>query len=119
MLVVEDDPLLWNALRARAAARGWDVVVCTDGNQGLDMLGSRKFDVVLLDLVLPGRDGYSLLAERAKTVNGATPVIVLTNLRQPEHLDRAIKLGAAGCLVKSQVSLQTLLMNVEEYAKKR
>ena len=113
ILIVEDDKLLWNALYAKLTQSGYDATVCVDGQQAIDALTKDKYDLILLDLILPLKDGYAVLTEKAKGTNKETPVIVITNLRNPEHLSRARELGARDCYVKSQISLNVVIANIQ------
>ncbi len=112
ILIVEDDKLLWNAVYAKLTQSGYDATVCSDGQQAIDMLKQELFDLIFLDLVLPLKDGYAVLTEKAKGNNKDTPVIVVTNLRKPEHLARAKELGARDCYVKSHISINVLMANI-------
>jgi CheY-like chemotaxis protein len=102
VLVVEDDRSIQMVLEL-VLTRGskCEVVVASEGPEGLAKIEEHKPDLVLLDLMLPGMDGFEI-CERAKA-NEATrhiPIIFLTAQPQPSAVARAMALGAAGYIVK-------------------
>ena len=111
VLIVEDDPLLWKALNSRLQSK-FSLTYCSDGESAVAELGKQQFDILLLDLVLPKKDGFAVLSEKAHTRNQNTPAIVITNLREEQHLKRAIALGAVECFVKAQLSLRALMERI-------
>jgi two-component system, OmpR family, response regulator len=113
VLLVEDDKLLWTFLQAQLSGKGgFDVTVCTDGQQAVDALVAQKFDIALLDLVLPGKDGFAILKEKQDTQNKDIPVFVVTNLRSDEHMNRAIELGAKRFYPKAMISVSSLIDDI-------
>lgn len=114
VLIVEDEKALARALQLKLTAAGFIVAVALDGDEGLAQLAEQKFDVILLDLVMPKRDGFSMLQEM-KAKNNKTPVIVSSNLSQQEDIDRAKNLGAVDFYVKSDTSLVEIIEKVKAY----
>ena len=102
VLVVEDDRSIQMVLElVLTRVAKCEVLLASDGPSGLAMIQQHKPDVVLLDLMLPGIDGFEI-CERSKN-NEATrdiPIIFLTAQPQPSSVARAMSLGAAGYLVK-------------------
>ena len=99
ILVVEDEPKVAEPLRSGLAAEGHDVVIAGDGEEGFFQLSRSRFDVVILDRMLPGREGLEIL--RAARAGGVrTPVLVLT--AKDAVADRVLGLesGADDYLVK-------------------
>jgi len=102
ILVVEDDRSIQMVLElvfTRMAK--CTVKVASDGTEGLEMIQKEKPDVVLLDLMMPGMDGFEV-CQRAKADEATRqiPIIFLTAQPQPASVARAMSLGAAGYLVK-------------------
>jgi DNA-binding response OmpR family regulator len=99
ILVVEDEKKVAHALRDGLSAQGYQVAVAYDGEQGLAQIGSEAFDLMVLDLMLPKRDGYEILSTMRRR-GLATPVLVLTARDAIE--DRVVGLdnGADDYLVK-------------------
>ena len=77
ILVVEDEAKVARALRDGLGAEGYDVVLAAAGEDGLSLAGSGGFDLVVLDLMLPGRDGIEILSELRRS-GDPTPVLILT-----------------------------------------
>jgi two-component system alkaline phosphatase synthesis response regulator PhoP len=99
VLIVEDDAVIADGMARHLAAAGFDPVVAGKGDQGLARLRFERPDVVVLDLMLPGRDGWSVI-ESAREEGIATPIVVVS-ARGAEH-DRvhALEIGADDYLVK-------------------
>jgi DNA-binding response OmpR family regulator len=95
ILLVEDHEEIWDFLSRRLKRRGFDVVVAQDGEQGLKMTQSERPDVVLLDMNLPVKDGWTVAQElKANADTSAIPIIALTAHALSGDRDKAI---AAGC----------------------
>lgn len=93
ILIVDDDKKLNRALEFQLNKAGFITKSAFDGASALKILGDESFDLVVLDLVMPGIPGFDVLAKIRKT--GSTmPVIVLSMLRQEEDMRRAKELGA-------------------------
>ena len=75
VLIVEDDEAIANLIKINLAAAGYDCTCAFDGKEGADCIEKENFDLILLDIMLPGIDGYELL-EYVKPIG--TPVIFLT-----------------------------------------
>ena len=99
VLIVEDDALIADGMARHLAAAGFDPVVTPKGDQGLARLRFERPDVVVLDLMIPGRDGWSVI-EAARSEGIGTPIVVVS-ARGTEH-DRvhALEIGADDYLVK-------------------
>ncbi len=98
LLVIDDDPAVCDLMRRLCAREGWEVETAGSGEEGMQLARARRPDLVALDIVMPGRDGWSVLeALRADPALSGTPVVVVTIL---DERDRALAAGAAECLVK-------------------
>ena len=99
VLVVEDEPKVARALRDGLEGQGYEVLVARDGEEGFYIASSRALDVIVLDVVLPGRDGFEILsALRAKGLT--TPVLMLTARDSVEDRVQGLDRGADDYLVK-------------------
>jgi len=107
ILIVEDEPAIARVLDLKLKQIGVDTSVASDGNTALDLIKNQEFDCILLDLILPGTDGFTVLEEVRKK-NKSIKVIVMTNLGQPEDKARVEKLGITAYYVKSEVSISQL-----------
>jgi DNA-binding response OmpR family regulator len=118
ILVAEDDKFLANAYRVKLTKAGFEPHIARDGQEAIDALQSLKPDLILLDLVMPVKDGFATLEEIKK--NDATkslPVIVASNLGQKEDIERAQKLGATDFIIKSDLSLDALVTKIHTILK--
>ncbi len=97
VLIVEDDEAIANLIKINLAAAGYDCTCAFDGREGADCIEKENFDLILLDIMLPGIDGYELL-EYVKPIG--TPVIFLTAKGRVEERIKGLKLGADDYIVK-------------------
>jgi DNA-binding response OmpR family regulator len=99
VLVIEDDASIASFLSAGLRAEGFAVDLATDGHEGLAKAASSAYDVAIVDVMLPGRDGLSLVAELRRTGH-RLPVLILTARRSVEDRVRGLQTGADDYLVK-------------------
>ncbi len=99
VLVVEDDPKIRSFIRRGLKEQGFTVEVCGDGDEGLSHAISAAHDAIVLDIMLPGRDGLSLLRELRERKN-AVPVILLTARSSLAERVEGLDLGADDYLTK-------------------
>jgi two-component system phosphate regulon response regulator PhoB/two-component system alkaline phosphatase synthesis response regulator PhoP len=115
ILVVEDDRFLVSAYRAKLEKSGYTVQIASDGDEALAVLKTFVPDVMLLDLVMPKRDGFSTLEEIKKDPSlSQIPIIVTSNLGQKEDIDKAMGLGANDYIIKSDLSIEELVSKVQK-----
>src|SRR5437763_7018771 len=116
VLFVEDDAVIADGMARHLAAAGFDPVVAGKGDQGLARLRFERPEVVVLDLMLPGRDGWSVIQE-ARAEGIGTPIVVVS-ARGTEH-DRvhALEIGADDYLVKP-FSMTELVARVNAAARR-
>lgn len=115
ILFIEDEAALQKTLGDALVQEGYEVVAALDGDIGLRLAKEKNPDLILLDLVLPRRDGFSVLSELKKNPStAAVPVIVLTNLENMEDIQRVLDLGAMTYLVKSNYALQDVINKVKQ-----
>jgi DNA-binding response OmpR family regulator len=118
LLVVEDDMILQKALQEFLTAEGFEIFTASDGEAGITAAKEKMPDLVLLDIILPKKDGYEVLAalkkdEKTKQI----PIILLTNLGSLNDVEKAIELGATTYLVKSDYKLQEVAKKIKETLK--
>lgn len=110
ILIVEDDPLLVRIYSVRLKEEGFEVEVAADGNEALESIKKRVPDYILLDLLMPRKDGYSFMEDFNKlTFTNKPPILVLTNLDKPEDLEKAKKLGATDFIVKGNTNMDEII----------
>jgi DNA-binding response OmpR family regulator len=101
VLIVDDDPDIRGMLSFTLADLGFDVREAKDGNDALDELADAAPDCMVLDLMMPGLDGFSVLeAMRARGLAATTPVVILTCKADEKSLVRGWELGAVEFLTK-------------------
>ncbi|MDP1689189.1 MAG: response regulator [bacterium] len=111
ILIAEDRKPMAKALAIKLERAGFNVQIAEDGEVALNFLKNDKFNIVLLDLVMPKIDGFTILAEM-QARNIKTPVIVLSNLSQDEDERRAKELGAVDYFIKSDISINEVVKRV-------
>ncbi len=113
ILVAEDDKFLGNAYRAKLTKAGFEVQIARDGQEAMDMVKTYLPDIILLDLVMPVKDGFTTLVElKNDPLLKNIPVLIASNLGQKEDTDRGMKLGASDYFVKSDLSLNTIIEKI-------
>jgi DNA-binding response OmpR family regulator len=111
ILVVEDEPSLIFTLRDTLESEGYDVVVSEEGTQAIDMVKEHKPDLMLLDIMLPGKSGYDIMEELRKEKH-TFPVIMLTAKDQEPDKVKGLGLGADDYLTKP-FGVKELLARIE------
>ena len=113
ILVVEDDKFLRELLVRKLFSEGFTIESAIDSRSAFEVLANFKPEIILLDLILPGEDGFSILEKIKKDNNLANiPVIILSNLGQQEDIDRALALGALDFMVKANFTLDEIIEKV-------
>ncbi|PJC69753.1 MAG: response regulator [Candidatus Tagabacteria bacterium CG_4_8_14_3_um_filter_41_8] len=102
VLLIEDDKFLGGLLVQKLEKENFEAQIAVSAVDAFKLIEIEKPDVVLLDLVLPGMDGFQMIKEMKKNPQlSEIPVIALTNLSQKDDIDRAFASGAADYLIKS------------------
>lgn len=114
ILFIEDEEALQKALGNALESKGYSALRALDGEAGLRAAKNEMPDLVLLDLVLPKKNGFEVLEELKKDASTKNiPVIVLTNLEGSAEVERALALGATTYLVKANYKLDELMSKIE------
>lgn len=102
ILVIEDDKFLRELISQKLSQEGYDVIEAIDGEEGIKKVREENPELVLLDLILPGIDGFEVLGQMRESQPPVNiPVIILSNLGQKEDVERGLKLGAIDYLIKA------------------
>lgn len=112
ILIIEDEKAMVKVLEAKLTSAGFEVKSAFDGEQALEVLGQEKFDLLLLDVIMPKMDGFQLLSQ-LKSKGISCPCIVLSNLAQEEDVKKAKELGCLDYLVKSDTPLAKLVEYIQ------
>jgi DNA-binding response OmpR family regulator len=115
VLVVEDDKFLRELLVRKLYGEGFTVESAIDAGGAFETLKRFTPEIVLLDLILPGIDGFEILSRiRKDTTLASVPVIILSNLGQKEDIDRAMSLGATDFMVKANFTLDEIVTKIRK-----
>lgn len=118
ILVTEDDAALREALVDYLTKEEFEVIAAVNGEEGVEMTKKELPDLLLLDIILPKKDGFEVLKEiKADEKTKNIPVILLTNLESLSDIERALQLGATTYLVKADHSLEEVVAKVKEFLK--
>ncbi len=115
ILIIEDDRFIAKMYQTKLSLEGYDVDVAENGQIGVEKIKSFQPDLVLLDIIMPEMDGFGVLEViRDDAAINSTPVIIMSNLAQEDHLKRAKALGAKDYIVKSQYTPLDVVKKIQE-----
>jgi len=115
IVLADDDLFIEHAYKTGLEEAGFVVVVAPDGEEALTQVRTLKPSLVLMELILPKLDGFSVITElKSDPATADVPILVLTNLSQQSDMDEARRLGAVDCLTKSEVALHDVLVRIEQ-----
>jgi CheY-like chemotaxis protein len=101
VLVVDDNEMNRDVLGRRLEKAGYEVITVEDGTKALDVLENHKFDLILLDIMMPEMDGFETLEKiRAREATLEVPIIMLTSVNELDDVKRCISLGANDYVLK-------------------
>ena len=114
VLIVEDEKPLSNVLQLKLNEEGMETQTAYDGEEAVRKIEANGYDLVLLDLILPVKDGFEVLKELQEK-NIKVPIIVVSNLGQEEDIEKTRKLGVKGYLVKANSTLDDIVKVVKKF----
>jgi len=121
ILIVEDDPFLIDIYTTKLKDSGFSVEVAKEGESALRKLTEEKFDLLLLDIVLPQIDGWEILGKIKNAPHqygGARlKIVILSNLGQKEEVEKGLKLGATKYLIKAHHTPSEVVEEIKEVLK--
>ena len=117
ILIVEDEEHLATGIHFNLEAEGYDAEVVKDGAEALTAVESEAYDLVLLDAMLPGIDGFQV-AQRMRTLGNRTPILMLTAKSLPEDVVHGLESGADDYLPKP-FELAVLLARIKSLLRRR
>lgn len=118
IVVVEDDKFLRELIVQKLTREGYQAVGAVDGEDGVEKISAEKPDLVLLDLILPGMDGFEVLANiKEKEELKDIPVIILSNLGQRDDVERGLKLGAIDFMIKAHFTPTEIIAKIQRVIK--
>lgn len=114
ILIIEDDQFLRDLATTKLKREGFEVFGAVDGNEGLKLLSSSNPDIILLDIILPGIDGFEVLRRiKADKDHKNIPVILLSNLGQRSDVERGLALGAKDYIIKAHNTLDEIIEKIK------
>jgi DNA-binding response OmpR family regulator len=116
VLVVEDEHALSRALTFKLRKEHLKVTPALDGEEALNLLKKNRFDLVIVDLVIPKHDGFEVLKAIQKQ-DISTPIIVLSNLSQPNEERQVKEMGIQNFFVKSNVPIMDIIIRSKSLLK--
>ena len=114
ILIIEDDAVLAQMYSTRLTSDGYSVICERDGAQGLAKAQEIKPDIILLDLMLPGLSGQRVLSALRSECQVKAPIIVFSNLGNPQEEQEALQAGANKFLVKTRVTPSEVVATIQE-----
>ncbi len=115
VLIVEDDRFLRELLIRKLEGQGFIISTAVEGKEALSKAKEELPQLILLDLILPGIDGFEVLKQiKEDSQINKIPVIILSNLGQQEEVEKGLKLGAADYLVKAHFTPDEIIGKIKE-----
>lgn len=121
ILLVEDDKFLAELCMTKLEKEGFQVVLAVDGEEGLKKVDTERPKLILLDIMLPGIDGFEVLDRVRKHTDPdirKTPIILLSNLGQDSSVERGLALGANDYLIKANFTTDEIVHKIVEVLQK-
>ncbi len=118
ILLVEDEDDLREIYKTKLRLEGYRVITAASGVEAIDLVMHQKPDLILLDVILPQKDGFTVLKElKSNTKTKDIPVIIFSNLGQDWEIKRGEELGAVKFLTKANFTPKEVVKVVEEILK--
>jgi len=115
ILMIESDGFLMGLYKDRLKSEGFEFITSDNGIEGMDKIISEKPDLIILDMILPFKNGFDILEEMNKSgLISKIPVIVLSNLKQDSDIEEARRLGAEDYFIKSEANLSEVIKKIKE-----
>jgi DNA-binding response OmpR family regulator len=116
VFVIEDDPFLVKAYQSAFVKENMEVWMAQDGETAITFLDREAPDIVLLDLMLPGMNGFEVLGKmRNHPKWREVPVIIVSNLGDPADIEKGKKLGVVEYKVKVQTNMDSIIRDIKHH----
>lgn len=116
IIIIEDEPALLALYKQILTADGFNIIAVSDGEIGLDTILDSNWDLLLLDIMLPKKDGLQILKELNEYEGWKKgKILMLTNLNSEDIINTAFEHGADGYLIKSEMQPDKLLEEVHSF----
>ena len=118
ILIIEDDKFLRELIVRKLNEEDFEVSEAVDGEEGIKKIIEEKPNLILLDLILPGIDGFEVLARMKKeSALSSIPVIILSNLGQKDDVEKGLKMGAIDYLIKAHFTPGEIIEKIKAVLK--
>ena len=115
ILIIEDEEIISNLLAKKLSQVGYEVKTAFNGQEGLEILEQEKPDLVLIDIVMPKKDGFETISEvKGDPTLKDIPIIIISNSGQPVELDKAKEMGVNDWLIKTDFDPQEVIQKVKK-----
>ena len=118
ILIAEDEPSLLSVLTSKVKSLDYTVIEAKDGEEALHKFAKEKPDLILLDVVMPIKNGFDVLEEIKMKQKSKVPVIILSNLNEAQDIETAKNLGAVDYITKSNLSLREINVKIHNVLEK-
>ena len=118
ILIAEDDQFILKAMTTKLTKEGYEVKIAVDGVQLMDLLKSYIPDLIILDLLMPKKDGFEVVKEvKADPKLKNIPILIASNLGQSSDIQQVLNLGATDYIIKSEFTLESLVQKIKNILK--
>jgi len=118
ILLIEDDPFLSSLLGNRLKKEGFELETVKTGSDAMKSLRANTPDLVLLDIILPGKSGFEVIEDiKSEPQIAQAPVMIISNLGQEADVERGKELGAVEYIVKAKTSIDDLVKKIKDFLK--
>ena len=118
ILVIEDDEFLRELIVQKLIKEEYEVSGAVDGKEGIKKIQEKKPDLILLDLIMPGINGFEVLQTiKNDPILFSIPVIILSNLGQKEEIQKGLRMGAKDFLVKAHFTPKEIVNKIKAVLK--
>jgi len=115
ILLVDDDEFLLDMYSVKFKETGYEVDIASSGDEALEKIKRNPYPVILLDVVMPGLDGFEVLSQMRKDgLAKDSVVIILSNLGQKEDIERGLALGAHDYIIKAHFTPTEVVTKVKK-----
>lgn len=118
ILLIEDEKILLEMYGEKLSQEGFEMILSVDAEEGFKLAKKEKPDLIILDILLPEKNGIFFLKQQMKDPEIASiPVVALSNYDHPEARKRALELGAKEYIIKTDYTPQEIVEKIKKYLK--
>ena len=114
ILIVEDNKILRELIVSKLTKENYNVFEAIDGEEGIKKIKEKNPDLILLDLLLPGIDGFEVLSQIKNDPKlSSISVIIFSNLGQKEEVEKGLKMGATDYMIKASFTPKEIIDKIK------